>query len=185
MDIKKIDQTEWLAVATKNIQGGLQGNIYSVINTPVVLVYRKQQVDEALCMKLGYDIYESYYNGGTLVANPGDVVFANFGYVKNSVAKDFIAQFVDWLKNKNLDAVYDNNDILVDGYKVCATCITRYGRIDYTTFFISMNPNLEHIKQICKKPMKKIPKGLSEYGITTEEVVEWLCGFAEEDDLDS
>ena len=38
------------------------------------------------------------------------------------------------------------------------------------------------IKAICKKPMKKVPKGLSEYGITTEEVEQMFLDFARRDD---
>lgn len=57
--------------------------------------------------------------------------------------------------------------------------ITRYGRIDYTAGFIGINTNLEHIKAICRKPMQKVPKGLSEYGITTEEVEEMFLNFCE------
>lgn len=43
-----------------------------------------------------------------------------------------------------------------------------------------MNVDLEDIKKICKKPMKKVPKGLSEYGITTEEVEQMFLEFCKE-----
>lgn len=32
-------------------------------------------------------------------------------------------------------------------------------------------------KQTCRKPMRKVPKGLSEYGITTEEVEQLFLEF--------
>jgi hypothetical protein len=48
--------------------------------------------------------------------------------------------------------------------------ITRYGRIDFSSAALSINIDLDHIKAICRKSMNKVPKGLSEYGITTEEV---------------
>ena len=47
--------------------------------------------------------------------------------------------------------------------------------------FIGINTNLDHIKAICRKPMKKVPKGLSEYGITTEEVEQWFLDFCEKE----
>lgn len=50
----------------------------------------------------------------------------------------------------------------------------------YTAGFISMNVNLDHIKAICKKPMEKVPKGLSEYGITTEEVEKMFVAFCKQ-----
>lgn len=38
------------------------------------------------------------------------------------------------------------------------------------------------IKAICRKPMRKVPKGLSEYGITTEEVEQMFLAFCERDE---
>ena len=93
----------------------------------------------------------------------------------------FADYFVDWLKSKGLNAEYVSNDIVVDGYKVCGMAITRYGRIDYTAGFIGINTNLDNIKAICKKPMVKVPKGLSEYGITTEEAEQMFLDFCEKD----
>jgi lipoate-protein ligase A len=84
---------------------------------------------------------------------------------------------VSWLKSKGLNASFVSNDIVVDGYKVCGMCITRYGSIDYTAGFIGINTKLEDIKAICRKPMTKVPKGLSEYGIATEEIEQMFIDF--------
>lgn len=46
-----------------------------------------------------------------------------------------------------------------------------------------MNTNLDHIKAICRKPMKKVPKGLSDYGITTEEVEQMFLEFCKQDSM--
>lgn len=181
MEIKKVTQTEWIAEATKYIQGGLHKIAYVVVDSPVVIVHRKTQVDEAVCKSLGYEIVESYNNAGTIVSNAGDVLIGHFYHPENGWYDRFIAYFLDWLKAKGLNAEYVSNDILVDGHKVCGMCITRYGRIDYTGGIISVNVNLDHIKQICRKPMKKVPKGLSEYGITTEEVEQMFLNFCEGD----
>lgn len=37
------------------------------------------------------------------------------------------------------------------------------------------------IKANCKKPMVKVPKGLSEFGITTEEVEQMFLAFCKEE----
>lgn len=181
MEVLKVTQTDWLNEATSYIQGGLHRIAYVVVDSPVAIVHRKSQVDEALCEEMGYEIVESYNNAGTIVSNAGDVLIGHFAEPDNGWYDRFIAYFVDWLKTKGLNAEYLDNDILVDGYKVCGMCVTRYGRIDYTGGIISMNVNLDHIKAICRKPMVKVPKGLSEYGITTEEVEEMLLSFCEQD----
>lgn len=181
MEIKKVTQREWLGEATKYIQGGLHRIAYVVVDSPVAIVHRKTQVDEALCDSLGYEIVESYNNAGTIISNEGDVLIGHFYEPDNGWYDRFITEFLAWLQGKGLNATYERNDILVDGYKVCGMCITRYGRIDYTGGIISMNVNLDHIKAICRKPMKKVPKGLSEYGITTEEVEQMFSNFCKKD----
>lgn len=181
MEALKVTQKEWLGEATKYIQGGLHRIAYVVVDSPVAIVHRKTQVDEELCGTLGYDIVESYNNAGTIISNEGDVLIGHFAQPDNGWYDRFIAYFVDWLKGKGLNAEYKDNDILVDGYKVCGMCVTRYGRIDYTGGIISVNVNLDHIKTICKKPMVKVPKGLSEYGITSAEVEKMFLEFCEEE----
>lgn len=182
MEILKLVQTEWVAEAKRHIAGGIYKIFHTTVDTPVTLVYRKSQVDEEVCAALGYEIYEGLYNGGTLVANKGDLVFAHFYDINNGWCDRFAEYLTAWLKAKGLNAERVGNDVLVDDHKVCGTCITRYGRIDYTTIFISMNPNLDHIKAISKKPMVKVPKGLSEYGITSEEVEAMFLAFCGQDE---
>lgn len=181
MEVLKVSQTDWLNEATKYIQGGLHKIAYVVVDSPVAIVHRKSQADEDVCDALGYAIVESYNNAGTIVSNDGDILIGHFAQPDNGWYDRFIAYFLGWLKTKGLNAEFAKNDILVDGYKVCGMCITRYGRIDYTGGIISLNTNLDHIKAICKKPMKKVPKGLSEYGITTEEIEEMFLAFCEQD----
>lgn len=181
MEALKVTQKEWLNEATKYIQGGLHRIAYVVVDSPVVIVHRKSQVDEAKCAEMDYEIVESHNNAGTIVSNAGDVLIGHFAQPENGWNDRFIAYFLDWLKAKGFNAEYVSNDIVVDGYKVCGMCITRYGRIDYTGGIISVNCNLEHIKQICRKPMQKVPKGLREYGITTEEVEAMFLAFCDQD----
>ncbi len=181
MENRKLHQTEWVEEARQYIVRGQHGVFRTVVDTPVVLVHKRSQVDENLCASYGYDIYEGHYNGGTLVANTGDLVFADFGECESGWLNRYVKYFMKWLKDRGLEPVYANNDILLDDHKVCGTCITRYGRIDYTTIFISMNPNLDHIRAICRKPMVKVPKGLSDYGITSEEIEAMFLDFCRAD----
>lgn len=182
MEAIKVTQTEWLSEATSYITGGLHRIAYVVVDSPVAIVHRKTQVDETLCDSLGYEIVESYNNAGTIISNEGDVLIGHFAEPENGWYNRFITYFIDWLRNKGLNAEFVSNDIVVDGYKVCGMCITRYGRIDYTGGIISVNVNLDHIKAICRKPMKKVPKGLSEYGITTEEIEKMFLDFCGQDE---
>ena len=181
MEIKKVSQAEWIGEATRYIQGGLHRIAYVVVDSPVVIVHRKTQVNEAKCTEMGYSVVESYNNAGTIVSNAGDVLIGHFAEPDNGWYDRFIAYFLEWLRGKGLNAEFVSNDIVVDGCKVCGMCVTRYGRIDYTGGIISVNVNLDDIKAICRKPMQKVPKGLSEYGIASDEVEKMFLAFCRMD----
>lgn len=181
MEIIKLSQSEWIPSVTKFIQFGEHKTGYVIFENATAAVHQKKQVDEALCQSLGYNVVESYNNCGTIIANKGDFGIGYIGKTENQWHKHFVAYFLNWLRNKGLNAEYVDNDILVNGYKVCGICVNRYGRIDYTGGIIGINTNLEHIKTICRKPMKKVPKGLSEFGITTEEVEQMFLDFCKGD----
>ena len=181
MDYYKVNQPDTVSEIKKNIECGNHTGFHVMVETPVAFVHKERQVDKEICTAMGYEVYEAYYNGGTILGNAGDMAFAHFGEIDNGWMMRFADHFIEWLKAKGLNATYESNDVLVDGYKVCGLCVTRYGRIDYTAGFIGVNTNLEHIKQICRKPMKKVPKGLSEYDITTEEVEQMFLDFCEGD----
>ena len=183
MEIIKLKQDEWIPSVNRYIQCGEHKVGYVVFESSTAAVHRKTQVDENTCKELGYEVVETFNNCGTIIANPGDFGIGHMGEIENGWYKRFVSYFIDWLRNKGLNAEYVKNDILVDGYKVCGICVNRYGRIDYTGGLIGINTNLNHIKAICRKPMKKVPKGLSEYGITTEEVEEMFLEFCRKDEL--
>ena len=183
MEVLKISQIDWLPAITEYVAAGSHRIGYVVVDSPVAIVHRADQVDKDICKELGYEIVESYNNAGTIVSNAGDILVGHTNAPENGWYDRFIAYFIDWLKAKGLNAEFADNDILVDGYKVCGMCITRYGRIDYTGGIISMNVNMGHIKAICRKPMKKVPKGLSEYGITTEEVEQMFLDFCKRESV--
>ena len=182
MEITKLTQTDWIPSVTRFIQNGEHKLGYVVFESSTAAVHRKMQVDEDVCNELGYEIVETFNNCGTIVANPGDFGIGHVGAHDNGWYLRFVEHFLEWLNHRGLNAVYVDNDILVDGYKVCGICVNRYGCIDYTGGLIGINTKLDDIKVICTKPMKKVPKGLSEYGITTEDMERMFLDFCEKDD---
>ena len=180
MELLKVTEKNVLYEVKKSIDWCIHRIMYMVADTPITFVHKTSQVDKETCDALGYTIYEAFYNGGTILNNKGDLIFAHFGEPENGWIFGFIDYFVDWLKAKGLNAEFVDNDVLVDNHKICGICITRHGMIDFTCCFLCVNVDLEAIKAICKKPMKKVPRGLSEYGITTEEVEQMFLEFCKE-----
>ncbi len=179
MEIIKLTQAEWIPAVTRFIQCGEHKTGYVVFESPTAAVHRAAQVDADICEALGYEIVETFNNCGTIVANPDDFGIGHMGSPENGWGERFAAYFVEWLRERGLSAEYIGNDIMVDGFKVCGICVNRYGCIDYTGGLIGINTNLDHIKAICKKPMKKVPRGLSYYGISTDEVKNMFLEFCE------
>lgn len=98
------------------------------------------------------------------------------------VASDkFSKALCEYLKGKGLNSVrQDNNDILVDDYKVASGAeVMLPDGYEYIAYQISINQDLNAIKHACLKPMVKVPKGLGEYGITTEDIVDFCKSYWE------
>ena len=110
--------------------------------------------------------------GATIIKSAGD-----FGVAVTKVdgwneGQRYINLVKDYLISKGINASVDNNDLMIDGqYKVGSFGSINLGdNYIYTAFHFSINVDLDLIKRICTKPMVKIPKGLSEYGITYQEI---------------
>lgn len=124
-------------------------------------------------------------HGGAIVSCVGDIAYFSVGQGVYEANKgiDFLLNFSQYLQSKGLNAQFKENDVLIDGYKVASygngpieLNNTRY----YTTGIqVSMNVDINLIQAICTKPMDKIPKSLSDFGVTQEEVFNLMKDFFE------
>lgn len=114
--------------------------------------------------------------GGVMVLSAGDIELAYFSKNLNCKFNYEIANIIiEYLNKKNINCKLYGNDLIIDEkYKCGSFSSIIINNILYSAFHISVNVDLELIKKICKKPMAKIPKGLSEFGITTEEIKELI-----------
>lgn len=115
----------------------------------------------------------TYHAGGTILVFEDGITLFQFDNTRPSWCEDLVF----YLKNKGLNAWCENNDIMVDGYKVAGymECGIGAGKVLFYGIHISLNVDLSLIIQVCKKPMLKIPRGLSTWGITRQEVLDALC----------
>lgn len=116
--------------------------------------------------------------GGTIVFFPGNIVTCEIFTTNNFLRQHkFLNDCVEWLKKKGLNATTNNNDLLIDGKKIIGaiseTLPEPYKDWVYFGLSISINSDPDLINQICTKPMIKVPGALSDYGLTTEEVMNW------------
>lgn len=131
------------------------------------------------CKQRAIPCHNLQRGGGTIVYSKGNVsvgfIYNNRKY-KRFMLVEMINNLKDYFVSKGLNAEVNHNDILIDGYKVASCWGHNYGdgyQWTYELVQISINQDLDVIKNVCQKPMVKVPKGLGEYGITTDEIVEW------------
>lgn len=181
MEITKAKSNEAVATIQRFIGSGKHGIAYCVHDEKSVFITDTDSIRKDACVEHGYSVLDTKHTGGVVVVSEGDVSVIHFGEIANDWMRRFAKYLIKRYKEKGLDATFDGNDVLVDGYKISGLSATPYGHIQYSTIHIGINTNLDHIKAICRKPMVKVPKGLSEYGITTEEVEQMFLDFCEQD----
>lgn len=126
--------------------------------------------------KRGIRLVAINHEGGTIIASPGDVQIGIFteGYTGNIYRENIINNIITKVRNNGYNVVIANNDILVNGKKVVGFGSRMFGKILYTAIQVSINIDVDLIKSICTKRMEKIPDGLKNYGIITQDILDIL-----------
>lgn len=177
--MNKVKSKDAVATIQHFITNQQHGIAYCVHDEKSVFMACEGTVDRDACHELGYAVLETMHNGGGVVVNEGDMSVVHFGEIGNEWMKNFALYLVEQNKERGLNATFDGNDVLIDGYKISGISARAYGHIQYSTIHIGINTNLEHIKAICTKPMVKVPRGLVEYGITTDEVEQMFFAYCD------
>lgn len=158
--------------------------VYGIPDNNYVFTGTTNTCDCEYCEKNNIKLLPIPNEGGVIVLSEGDVEIGIFKYNGWKVCERFMKLLCEKLKEKipNIEVV--GNDLVIDGkYKCVGSSSRNLGDVKnpyiYTALHISLNVDLELIKHICKKPMNKIPKGISEYGYTTEEIKNIILGINE------
>lgn len=163
------------------------GTMYHVAQRQFVHSGKSEDYNRQYCIDNKIPVYHIEREGGTIVSEQGDIAIINFSKVDNFRAPQFherfMAAFLSYLvKEKAADAQMDGNDILVNSYKCASSSSCVIGNMLCCTIQISMSVDIDTIKNICQKPMRKKPKGLSELlSITTKEVEDFIHLFVSTD----
>ena len=157
----------------------------------VIVFYENNQVnygfdakpDFEYCKQHNIECVDIGRRGGAFVVNAGDI---GIGHVtkglNNSFGEKLCSSFLNFLLLKGLNAVTTENDILVDGYKVFGWASHYYKEYDaiFISIHFTLSVDLDLIKKVCTKPMSKIPKGLQDYKITKEQILDFISSFEKE-----
>ena len=148
-----------------------------VLNQTEVIYGKDDSCNVQWCIdnNIPYSHQEKLQGGGCIVGVEGNIFIDAKRTPKGICVSDAFSKALEqYFKGKGLTSVRcDNNDVLIDGYKVASGCESNINGFQYMGYQISINQDIETIKNACNKPMEKTPKGLGEYGITTDEMVEF------------
>lgn len=118
-------------------------------------------------------------SGGCMVLFPGNIITLDVYPADNFLKQHaFMHDFVDYLQTKGINATTNNNDLIINGKKVIGSLSEMlpepYKGWMYFALSVSINIDENLISNVCTKNSVKTPGALSDYGITTEEVMNWL-----------
>ena len=125
--------------------------------------------DTAAAKEMDIPVWEAGHVGGSIVCFPGDLSLCMFWRNGCDPGVSWMEMCARLLRERGAVVELDHNDVLADGKKVASWANAAYtdGFIQTVAHF-SVTVDLDLIRRICTKPMKKVPGALSEYGITAE-----------------
>ena len=155
---------------------GHEGIVIHVSDKPSVWTGQLPTIDKAACEENGLFIGTGKYLGGTIVNMKGDVSICHTSWGVTDFAPDIVDRFAEYLAERGISVTRDENDVLAGGKKILswARATTLQGWTQSVIHFSVGKINLKLIKAICTKPMVKKPGSLSELGVTTEDVLNFL-----------
>lgn len=162
-----------------SIEKQYEKGMYVVYDDTYVVCGNHEKPNYDYIQEHNIKIFDIATEGGTIVVSSGDIGFGLVAHYQSDKTNKYLKfakeKYLDFFTKKGLNVSVENNDVLVDStYKVASYSSHRYGDYVFGVFQLSVNVNLDLIHHICQKEMIKIPKGLSEYGVTTEELLDVL-----------
>lgn len=122
--------------------------------------------------------YQGTYMGGCCIVFPGDLSIWQARHSRSSFGKQCITTLEEFMENKGLLVRQTGNDLMLyhedaqaDKIASWAEAETENGLYE-TVFHVSIGMDIELVSAVCTKNSgKKVGTGLSELGITADEII--------------
>ena len=172
--MRQIQMTEVETEISKMINERREDILYCI--TDDVYIFNGTAGNITDVAKQKYKIFELGQSGGTLVFAPGNIGIGMLQKDYGQKAQQLVRSLFNMLILHGLNVGWKDNDIIVeDNYKVIS-----YGELQlsngyvFTTIQINLYTTKELVEEVCTKPILKIPRPLSDYGIDTKLMELWL-----------
>lgn len=149
---------------------GREGAIVCINEEPCVWTGEFNTLNLEECKNRGLYVGKGKYLGGSIVNMPGDLSICITTWGDSDLAPYIVDRATEWLAERGINITRDGNDVLADGKKVIswARATTLHGWCQSVVHFSVGAMDLDLVREICTKPMVKVPGALSYYGITAD-----------------
>lgn len=169
--IYKAVNNQSAVAAAKNLMERQSDGLVLLFSSELAVVYGyPQYIDVNACIRSGAFLYHAWHLGGAIVCFPGDLSIMELKNGGSNFGRESISAVRDMLASRRINALIDGNDLMVDGRKCGSWARTSDRGYTQTVVHFSVNSDVQTIRELCMKPMVKIPGALSDYGITAEDI---------------
>lgn len=164
--------TEFVEYTHSFLALGWTGCVYHISLDQSVWTGQLPTLDLDACARHGFTVGQGEYMGGSIVNMPGDLSICITTWGDSDLAPEIVERMMEQLTGMG-KLSQDENDILLDGQKVLswARATIRQGWCQ-SVIHCSIGPmDLDLVREICTKPMEKIPGSLGDYGIIAQDLL--------------
>lgn len=182
MKIQRTRNAEYFESVANECLAGREGIVVCINADVCVWTGELNTLNLAECKRRNLYVGRGRYLGGSIVNMPGDLSICITTWGNSELAPKIVDHAAEWLAERGINITRDENDVLADGKKVIswARAITLQGWCQSVVHFSAGAMDLELVREICTKPMKKIPGALSDYGITADMIWDEIKSLLEE-----
>lgn len=169
-----------LAVTHYDLEHKIPAFMYSIFTGETYAFVKSNYEHDEYLEELGYKVIHMGYHAknGLILSFDGDLrVYLIIPDTIDVNAETFLEKIKDYLVSLGLNASTDNNDIMVDGRKVCGCSMFVINNMLNIVYQISFTDHIKEIEEICGETPKK-PGYISQNVLTPEQLknkfIEWL-----------
>lgn len=168
--IREIEFSNYLDELPKLIENKNE-TVFVTADKTYVLI-GQDPINEDYCKENALPILKTHKFGGTIVDFKDDLCIGNYTSNKEATfGNDCMIILRDYLLSKGLNANIIKNDCVIDNeFKVGSWGSFIINNCLYTYVHITINMDIELLKNICLKEMIKVPKALNDYGISFNDI---------------
>ena len=148
-----------------------EGKIALFSSEPAIVYGAPQYVNIPACIRRGIFMFPASHLAGAIVCFPGDLSIMQLRYGRSTFGEDAIKTLERLVRTRSEHVLIDGNDLLVEEKKVASWADISLSGYYQTVVHFSVHSDVDLIRELCSKPMVKMPGALSDYGSAAADIM--------------